>query len=328
MEKPAGKSRSGATPNTVKHNLLVRIARLYYLCHMTHQEIAVREGMSRIKVGRLLKEAVSRGIVEFKIQDPMMHDLELEEALQKTFALETAIITPTPPSEQDMYEILGRFGADFLTGRLKNGLNIGIGWGRTLNGMLPYLGKSACRGMKVISLTGGLSANQVQPNPYDVASALGQRLGATPWYPVVPVIVESEQSRELLLRETRVREIMELWQTIDIALMSIGVIASNAAFYRFFPDPAQEAKRVKDLGAVGDLLAIPFDIDGRLVDAGFLKRMIVIQTEDLKRVPVVMGISGGQQKAKAILGALRTGLLTALITDENTAEQILKAAEE
>ena len=49
----------------IKHNLLVRIARLYYLCNMTHQEIADQEGVSRIKITRLLKEAVDKKIVEF-----------------------------------------------------------------------------------------------------------------------------------------------------------------------------------------------------------------------------------------------------------------------
>jgi len=77
----------------IRHNLLVRIARLYYLCHMTHQRIADQEGMSRIKITRLLKEAVDKRIVEFNIKDPIVQQLELEEVLQTTFGLKT-VTTP------------------------------------------------------------------------------------------------------------------------------------------------------------------------------------------------------------------------------------------
>lgn len=309
----------------IKHNLLVRITRLYYLCNMTHQEIADQEGVSRIKITRLLKEAVDKKIVEFNIKDPLVQSLELEEEIQRTFKLKTVVVTPTPRTQSELFDILGRFAADFITRKLKADLNIGIGWGRTLNGMLPYLDRAAARGIRVISLTGGLAANELQPNPYDVASALAVKIGATPHYPIVPAIVESEQVKQLLLSERRTQDIVELWKKIDIALISIGVIACDTGLYYSFPDPEKECERVRKLGAVGDLLAKPFDSEGRFVDSGFLHRMITINFEDLKRIPIVAGIAGGRQKVQAILGALRTGCLNTLITDEDTARRIVKA---
>jgi len=308
----------------IKHNLLVRIARLYYLCNMTHQEIADQEGVSRIKITRLLKEAVDRKIVEFNIKDPLVQSLELEEEIQRTFDLKTVVVTPTPRSQKELFDILGRFAADFLTRKLRSNLNIGIGWGRTLNSMLPYLDRASTRGIRVISLTGGLAANELQPNPYDVASALAGKLGATPHYPLAPAIVESDQVKKLLLSERKVRDIVELWKEIDIALMSIGIIACDTGLYYSFPDPLKECERVRKLGAVGDLLAIPYSIDGQFVETGFRHRMITIDFEDLKKVPIVAGIAGGRHKVQAILGALRTGCLNTLITDEDTARRIVK----
>jgi deoxyribonucleoside regulator len=309
--------------NTIRHNLLVRVARLYYLCNLTHQEIAAREGMSRIQVTRLLKEAVDRKIVEFKIKDPLVAALELEEELQRAFSLRRVILTPTPAQEADYYDILGRFASDYLQREFKNGMYIGIGWGRTLNGMLPYLGKGRHSGLHVVSLTGGLAANQRQPNPYDVASAMAQRMGATPHYPIVPIIVESRKVRDLLLREHKIQEIVELWKRVDIALMSIGVIAADTGLYYSFPDPSAEAERVRRLGAVGDILAAPYDLQGNFLETGFLNRMISIDLKALKRIPLVVGIAGGPKKVQAILGALRTGYLTALVADEQTARQVL-----
>jgi len=292
---------------------------------MTHQEIANQEGVSRIKITRLLKEAVDKKIVEFNIKDPLVQSLELEEEIQRIFNLKTAVVTPTPRSQNELFDILGRFAADFLTRKLKANLNIGIGWGRTLNGMLPYLDRAAARDIRVISLTGGLAANELQPNPYDVASALSGKLGATPHYPLVPAIVESDQVKRLLLSERRVQDIVDLWKRIDIVLMSIGIIACDTGLYYSFPDPQKECERVRKIGAVGDLLAIPYNIDGQFVETGFRKRMITVDLEDLKRVPIVAGIAGGRHKVQAVLGALRTGYLNTLITDEDTARRVLKA---
>jgi DNA-binding transcriptional regulator LsrR (DeoR family) len=324
MAKRRQSVASTVNENTSRHNLLVRVARLYYLCNLTHQEIASQEGMSRIKVTRLLKEALDRKIVEFHIKDPLVATLELEDEMQRAFSLRRVILTPNPVQEADYYDILGRFAADCLQRELKNGMRIGIGWGRTLNGMLPYLGKGKHNGLHVVSLTGGLAANQLQPNPYDVASAMAQRIGATPHYPIVPIVVESRKVRDLLMRERKIQEIVEQWKRIDIALMSIGVIAADTGLYYSFPDPAAEAERVRELGAVGDILAAPYDLQGNFLETGFLDRMIRIDMEDLKRIPLVAGIAGGPRKVQAILGGLRTGCLNALVTDERTARQVLE----
>jgi len=310
--------------NITRHNLLVRIARLYYLCSMTHQDIADREGLSRIKVTWLLKEAVDKQIVEFKIKDPVLNTLELEEVFKNTFKLKRAIITPTPQADGDIYDILGRFTADFLKRNLRDRLNIGIGWGRTLNGMLPYLNRSSKKSIKVISLTGGLAANTRQPNPYDVASAIAAKLGASPCYPIVPAIVENEAVKRLLLKEKKVKQILDLWERIDIALMSIGIISTETGLYYSFPDPKKEADSVKKLGAVGDLLAKPFNQKGKFLKPGFANRTIRIPFESLKRIPIVIGIAGGRMKVEAILGALHSGYLNTLITDEATAKKLMR----
>ena len=310
-----------------RHNLLVRIARLYYLCSMTHQDIADREGLSRIKVTRLLKEAVDKQIVEFKIKDPAFNTLELEEVFKNTFKLERVIITPAPQADGDIYDILGRFTADFLMRNLRDRLNIGIGWGRTLNGMLPYLSRSSKKSIKVVSLTGGLAANKKQPNPYDVASAMAAKLGADPWYPIVPAIVESEDVKQLLLKDEKIKQILDLWERIDIALMSIGVISTKTGLYYSFPDPKKEADSVKKLGAVGDLLAKPFNQKGKFLKPRFANCTIRINFKSLKRIPLVVGIAGGRTKSAAILGALHSGYLNTLITDEATAKKVLQAEE-
>jgi DNA-binding transcriptional regulator LsrR (DeoR family) len=54
------------------------------------------------------------------------------------------------------------------------------------------------------------------------------------------------------------------------------------------------------------------------------KRVIALGAEDLKGVPRVIGIATGEKKAKSILGALRSGILDVLITDEKTARLVMR----
>ena len=157
----------------------------------------------------------------------------------------------------DIFDILGRFASDFLIRNCRNNITIGVGWGSTLNGMFPYLRKTHCKNMRVVTLTGGLAANSRQPNPYDVVSAMAEKLQVNPEYPLVPAIVENEKAKDILLKDKKFQEVTVVWNNIDIALMSIGVVSYQTGFYYSFANPKKEAEKARKLGAVGDLLANP-----------------------------------------------------------------------
>ncbi len=52
-------------------------------------------------------------------------------------------------------------------------------------------------------------------------------------------------------------------------------------------------------------------------------RVIAVSLEDLRKIPRVIGVALGDDKAKSIVGALKSGVLDVLITDEKTAESVL-----
>jgi deoxyribonucleoside regulator len=310
----------------MRHNQLVNAARLHYLRNLTHQQIADKLGLSRVKVTRLLQQAVDEGIVEFRVADPLVDVLELQDALQERFELKSCLVTPSSSSQEQLLDSLGRQAASYLAGVLKPGTTVGLGWGRTLNAMVPYLEDAGHPDVKVVSLTGGLSANSNQPNPYDITTAVAARLGAQPHYLVLPAIVSSERTRDLLLREPGAREVQAQWEQIDTCLLSIGSINPNTGVFHSLDDPTAEADRARTMGAVGDLLARPFDVNGAFLATDYSARTITVDFGLLGKVPQVVGVAGGEPKADAVLGALRTGLLNGLITDEETARTVLNAA--
>ena len=69
-----------------------------------------------------------------------------------------------------------------------------------------------------------------------------------------------------------------------------------------------------------------FDADGRLVDWDGEARMIAASPAQLRRARLVIGAAVGVEKTEAILGAVRAGLVNALVTDVRTADALLARA--
>jgi DNA-binding transcriptional regulator LsrR (DeoR family) len=67
-----------------------------------------------------------------------------------------------------------------------------------------------------------------------------------------------------------------------------------------------------------------YDAHGREVRGAFDGRVIGIELETLRRVPRSVALCGGKRKLPAILGALRGQWVNTLITDQYTAQRLVK----
>jgi DNA-binding transcriptional regulator LsrR (DeoR family) len=67
-----------------------------------------------------------------------------------------------------------------------------------------------------------------------------------------------------------------------------------------------------------------FDIDGNLVDHSLNKRTMSIPIETISAAPLRVLVAGGINKVEAMLGAFKLFRPTVLITDEFTANALLK----
>ena len=110
---------------------------------------------------------------------------------------------------------------------------------------------------------------------------------------------------------------------LDVVYAGIGALSTNPVFERqggVLPDG--EFEELVAAGVVGDVAMRFFDAEGDPVKTSLDARTIGITLEELQQVPRVVGVAGGPQKASAILGALRGGLINVLTTDYATAAQL------
>src|SRR6185295_15701731 len=170
-------------------------------------------------------------------------------------------------------------------------------------------------GATVVPLAGGYWFGGPAREPF---RRVADGIGGVPLGLLAPGLVDDPATKTALCAHAGVRRILDLWDRLEVAAFGIGGPVWSAA--ALGPDIAADLERD---GAVGEVLVSPFDLEGRFVCAALRDRTIAFDTRELPRIPVRIGVAGGPAKVRPILGALRGGMLTALVTDQPTAEAVL-----
>jgi DNA-binding transcriptional regulator LsrR (DeoR family) len=320
-EPPSSTSSSPATSDR-ERQLATRAAWAYYVEGLTQAEVARRLGLNRVRVNRLLAQARESGIVQIRIQSKLADCVALESRLVGRFGLQNAIVVPTPGDPSLLPQAIAGEAGHALSERIRPGLSVGIGWGRTLRLSLRSVESRAVHPLSVVSLLGGLTRGSVL-NAYETAFHLADLFGAECFYVAGPVFADTGESRDLLLRQGLVREALERARAVDVALVSVGSLSDDATMLRLGLIAPEEAAALRRLGAVGDLCCHWIDGEGRLVDHPLNGRVLSISPQDLAAVETVILASGGPDKVPVLRGALALGVVDVLVTDAATAAALL-----
>jgi len=301
--------------------LLTRVAWLYYVEQLSQQEIADRMRLSRVKVTRLLQRARDENIVEVRIADASVPCLATERQLVERFGLRDAVVVPADESGR-LRQHLGQAAAVYLERILQDGDVLGIGSGATVSEIPNYMSPGHHARCVVVELIGGLSRTDRTVNPYDCSWRLAEVLGARSEHLQVPAMVENASIMEVLLEDSVTRAALERAARCDIAVVGVGQLHSPIRATMDYV-PASMLNDLAAAGAVGDILLRFFDAEGHPVPAAFDDQVIGLTLDQLKRVPLVIGVGGGLDKAAAIAGALHGRLVDVIICDQTTAATVL-----
>lgn len=98
--------------------LLTEIAVAYYDQEQTQEEIAQRFGISRIKVGRLLKKARQEGIVEISVKYHPVFSSQIEQQFISHFGIKRALIALDHHDEDEQRQQVAALVSNYLAGIL------------------------------------------------------------------------------------------------------------------------------------------------------------------------------------------------------------------
>ncbi len=295
--------------------LATKAAWYYYMEDNTQAQIAEVMGISRAKVIRLLEEARTQGIVQFSFRKNDSQRISAEQLLIDRFGLKDAFVVPTPLDSSAINQSIAQSAAHYVSDHLREDGYLNIGYGDTVSRMLGFLAKNREESLNVVSLTGGVSYYL----PTVGTTAYSMRLFLTP----SPLVVSSRQVRDALLDEKSLQDVSTMTEYADMSVVGIGAAVERATVLRNGILNEGELAVLKMQGAVGDILNHFVDKDGNLIQTEIEDRVISTDLDKLRQLKNVVGVAGGKDKVTAIKAVLNGGYLNVLITDSDTATELL-----
>lgn len=306
--------------------LLAKVAEMYYKRSMNQTDIAERTGYSRSMISRLLTQAVQQKVVEFHIYHPFARCNELEQQMQQQFGLkDVRVLARGALDYNEMLIKLGKLAARLIEEYVQPQMTVGVSWGTAVAATINALRPKPCTSVSVIQLIGSYGTPDPEVDGHELARKLARTFGGKYAILPAPLVVASESMRNGLLTDPRVRQVLLNARNMQLALVGIGSVdAGLSSLVRAGYITKQHVRDLAQAGAVGDVCAINFDPHGNLVDTQLTRRIVGIDAKTLQNVPTKIGVAGGEEKAPAILGAIRGKFVNALVIDESAALAILQ----
>lgn len=311
---------------TDKLELLARIASLYFEEGLGQSAIAAQTGYSRSMISRLLAEAREYGVVEIRVHHPLARRTDLEQDLQVALGLKIVrVLRSGTLSYPQMLRQLGSLAARLVEDLVYDNITVGVSWGTAVWETVHAVRSGAATGAHVVQMIGSLGTPDPDIDGPELARRLARSfIGHYSTLPA-PLIVDSETTRQALMEDQRIQRVTAFFKGIELALVGVGTITpERSSLLRAAYLTVQQLEELERDDVVGDVCAIHFTRDGRLLDSPLTRRIIGIDAATLAAVPLKIGVAGGQSKSLPIIGATRAGLINIVVTDEVAAVGILE----
>lgn len=301
----------------VEKKQMQEAAILYYEKKHTQNEIASIMKLSRQTVSKILNDAVKENIVEIRINNPEISCKKLEQEICDKFNIKNAVVCGVSTSEESLCRLMTvKKAAAYILSLIEKGnKKIAISWGRTVQMFISEFQSINTHGNTVFPLFGATDQEQDYFMSNELARSFADKIGAKAKYAWFPYRPDSVSDCELFKKTSYYRKLYNLWKDIDIAIVGIGNNEIIHTFGKVF------GYNEKYSSAIGDISTHFFDINGKFVD--LYEDTLCATKENLKNAKQTVAIACGDDKADAIIGALRTGTIDTLITDEYTAKRVL-----
>ncbi|WP_280267533.1 sugar-binding transcriptional regulator [Nocardia wallacei] len=322
---------SSRPPHPDDVRLALRAAQLYHLEGATQAEIAAKLGVSRPTAGRLIARARAQGLVRIEISVPdelsaAVHT-DLERDLEASFGLtEAVVLGDAPDGSASGLQPLARAAVGVLTRRLRPSDTLGFTWGPETIAIARELRTHAARCATVVQLDGSMTSSDYQTGVDYTLGRCADRLRATavrlhaPLYADAATVTALEQDSVL-------GRAMAMGREAQVMMFGVGPVSTATTLFEGSYLDTALLGELRALGAVGEIGGRFFRADGGDVAGPLAARTVSVSLEAVRACPATLLISGGPDKHEAVLGALRGGLASILVTDVDCARWLLEQKE-
>ena len=304
--------------------LTASVARRYYLDGRSKIEIAEEFALSRFKVARLLEDARASGLVRIEIGHPGVVDVELSGRLMETLGLRHCVVTNTPDDHPaSLRAHLGAAAAELLTELVTPDDVLGLSWARSVSAMATALKRLAP--VPVVQLTGALSRPDVDDSSIELVREVARTSGGPAYFFYAPMAVPDASTARALRQQPEVARAFSLIGSVTKAVAGVGAWEPGQSTVYEATSEAERAELAR-VGVCAEVSGVLVDAAGEPVAAGLTERMIGITAAQMRAIPEVIAIVYGTAKARAVLAAVRGGMVDSLVTHSTLAEALIEAA--
>lgn len=304
--------------------LLRMAATLYYVDGLGQAEVANLVRVSQTKISRVLAVALERGIVRISVDEYNPRNEKLEHELCSRFGLKSAAVIRVAKHATDeaARQTVGHFGAPYIASLLPQTGIVALGGGRSVAEVVQRLRRGASRRLTVVQAMGSIDSNVTPVDALELGRSIVKVWGGEFLTMSTPAFVADKKTRDFFLASGQIRFVWQRLKEADAALVGVGALQRSVYIERGVLG-ASDIADLKGSGAVGEICGRFFDAKGRACHSRWKDRVMSIELERLRRIPQVVGVAAGPERAAAVGAALRGGLLKSLLIDESGATALL-----
>jgi DNA-binding transcriptional regulator LsrR (DeoR family) len=327
VDSPAPDTDAGHFPAS----LLYAAAKLYYTEDATQAEVAAQLGTSRATVSRLLSEAKRRGIVRIEVVPPAeVASGDLADRLARALSLTTVFLShplPNPGPGRGVVDVMGAalapaVGRALAEAGLLPGDVLLVSSGRTVYEVAQY-DLVPLPGVLVAPTVGGNDQPEEWYQTNEITRRVANRVNGRPNYLFAPALPGPDLYPSLL-NDPSIQRVLHLWPHARCALMGVGAPPlMRSDIPQFVPTRSNSLR-----AAVGDVCSRFYDRDGDEIQFEGGDRLIAVELDALRHIPVTIAVAVGADKVSSIIAGARGGYFNQLVTDPSTAAAILEALED
>ena len=304
---------------------LFMIAVAYYANGRHQQDIANELGVSHVQIGKYLKMARQKGIVEITINPPYVDADEQKRqqmVFRSVFGLENLVLVPTAASQKQSLAFLVKGASKYLLSRFANkSTRIGLGMGRTMfqlsESRISYADRrTSWRFYPIMNYYDQKRHDEEHHNYFnyqDMIDGFSKNWGGR----------SDKEFMEGFSGDRSLVQYSKYWSKLDIIIGGVGVPFPRDPNARVAMFGEQEAAEIEGKDILGDYLNYHFDSDGNVHSPCSLSSSR-ITWDEIQSIPQRIAVAGGPSKVPGILGLLRAKGVNTLITDVSTAKSVLE----
>jgi DNA-binding transcriptional regulator LsrR (DeoR family) len=301
--------------------LLASVARRYYLSGQSKVQIGADLGLSRFQVARMLERARATGLVRIEIDVPGSIDLDTSSRLQDAYGLRHAVVVDVPgDAAAALRSRLGAAAAELLMEVVTPSDVLGVAWARAVSAMAAAV--TRLPPVSVVQLTGSLSGREIEDSAVELVRGLSRVSGGPAYFFYAPMMVRDATTAAALKTQPEVARALAKFDAVTKAVVGIGQWEQGGSTVYDSASPA-DRRLLHELGTCAESSGALLTTDGTPVHSPVTKRMIAIGAEQLRAIPEVIGVPYGVGKAPAVRAALRSGVVTSLVTHTSLAQALL-----